>query len=81
MDWLYPLTFASGENTVQRDFGSAGRGMVYTRDVKKNDELFIIPNHAMVYTSNPHLHSTTQKVLTLFRSARGARSHQLCTHF
>ena len=54
--------------------------MVYTRDVKKNDELFFIPNHAMVYTSNPHLHSTTQKVLTLFRSARGSRTHQLSIH-
>ena len=54
--------------------------MVYTRDVKKNDELFLIPNHAMIYTSNPHLHSTTQKVLTLFRSARHSHASALHSH-
>lgn len=66
-EWAVKNKFHSTGLVKTRYSENAGVGVVATRDLKSGDEFFNVPVEEMVYTTNPHLSDTTQKLLQLFR--------------
>jgi len=67
VDWLNENKWIDAGIARNKFFGTAGGGMVYTKDVKHGEEIFALPIEVMVYTSNPHISPTTKQILEIFR--------------
>jgi hypothetical protein len=67
MDWMYANSFIDANVAMMKQFGTAGTGMVYKRDVNIGEELFAVPIDSMVYTSNPHISPRTKRIVEIFR--------------
>jgi len=67
LDWMFAHGFVDGGLSQNKNLGTSGGGMVYTRDVKRGEEVYAVPIDLLVYSSNPYLSPTSKKVLELFR--------------